>query len=198
MFFLRYSLSSSLFRPIPILWSRYNPKYRNPPEQKKDNFLFSELLMGQKQNISSARDTGWIMDRLLLSGKGQTKKTTLKHLQMVGGGMLDILSPKVLLLNFSTMLHYEKFPHTKSRSLLGNPQKKVIADLVPDPIIAFIDSFCSSHTLTGQIPFLGICFELSQLKSQIATDIPQTLERSKCFSKICIFLYGSCPSTLPS
>lgn len=86
--------------------------------------------------------------------------------------MLHILSPKILLLSFSTTLHYEKFPHIENRSLLENPQKKVIADLVPDLLIALIDSFCSSHTSTRQTPFLGICFKLSQFKSQTCTDIP--------------------------
>lgn len=87
---------------------------------RKENCLLSKLFVGPNQNISFARDTGWTVDGPLLPGKGQTKKKTLEHPQMVRGGKLHILSPKILLLNFSTVLHHEKFPLQKA-GFTGKP-----------------------------------------------------------------------------
>lgn len=139
--------------------------------------ILSELLMGQTkaQALSGTQAGLWIGSTCLEKCR---VRETLKSPQTGKRGLLPILRPEILLY-FPTILHYEKFSHEESRSILGNPEKKVRADLVPELLSAFIGSVCPSHASMSQFPFTGICCKLSQVRSQIATGI-QILELSKC------------------
>lgn len=97
------------FFPKDILCPPVCQDHTNTVELLLSQMLLSELLMGQNQRPSSARDTGWIMDWQVLPGKVQSMRKS-EEPQLARGGLLPILRPKILLC-FFTILHYENSLH---------------------------------------------------------------------------------------
>lgn len=60
--------------------------------------------------------------------------------------------------------------------------------MVPKLLIVLTDS--PSHTSMVQIPFLRVCFKLSQFKSWLTTDIPDPWEIWMLLQVLCLSLWG--------